>query len=69
MMKSKTTITLSTAAIAVAQLFASGPVLGTQEALKFGLHGSWGWHRGWWWHRHWWYVTNLRKMESSFQHF
>ncbi|MFY9794123.1 MAG: hypothetical protein WAJ93_00380 [Candidatus Nitrosopolaris sp.] len=62
MMKSKTTITLSTAAIAaVALLFATGPIVGSQQALAFGWggwHGGWGWHRHWWhggwgWHRHW----------------
>ncbi|MFY9868968.1 MAG: hypothetical protein WAK17_04560 [Candidatus Nitrosopolaris sp.] len=57
MMKSKTTITLSTAAIAaVALLFATGPIVGSQQALAFGWggwHGGWGWHHGWGWHRHW----------------
>ena len=36
MMKSKTIVTLSTAAIAaVALLFASGPIIGTQQALAY----------------------------------
>ncbi|MFY9798980.1 MAG: hypothetical protein WAJ93_25100 [Candidatus Nitrosopolaris sp.] len=49
-MKSKTTITLSIAAIAaVALLFATGPIVGNQQALAYG----WGWHHGWGWHRHW----------------
>jgi hypothetical protein len=44
MMNSKTTITLSAAAIAaVAILFASGPTVGTQQALAFGWHGGSGW--------------------------
>ncbi|MGB8935176.1 MAG: hypothetical protein WCC17_08730 [Candidatus Nitrosopolaris sp.] len=53
-MKSKTTITLSIAAIAaVALLFATGPIVGNQQALAYGWHGGWGWHHGWGWHRHW----------------
>jgi hypothetical protein len=64
MMKSKTTVALSTAAIAaVALLFAAGPLVGTQQALAYGWHGGWhggwhhgwGWHGGWGWHRHWWH--------------
>jgi len=39
MMKSKTTFALSTAAIAaVGQLFAAGPLVGTQQALAYGWH-------------------------------
>jgi hypothetical protein len=63
-MNTKTTITLSTTAIAaVVLLFASGPIVGSQQALAFGWggggwgggwHGGWGWHHGWGWHRHWW---------------
>jgi hypothetical protein len=61
MMKSKTTITLSIAAIAAAALlFATGPIVGNQQALAYGWggwHGGGGWHHGWhggWgWHRHW----------------
>ena len=46
-MNSKTTITLSTMAIAaVVLLFASGPVVGSQQALAFGWGGGgWGWHQ------------------------
>jgi hypothetical protein len=63
MMKSKTTITLSIAAIAAAALlFATGPIVGNQQALAYGWggwHGGGGWHHGWhggWgWHRHWWH--------------
>ena len=54
-MNSKTTITLSTAAIAaVVLLFAADPVVGSQQALAY-WHGGWhgGWHHGWGWHRHW----------------
>ena len=59
MMKTKTTITLSIAAIAAAALlFATGPIVGNQQALAYGW-GGWGWHHGWhggWgWHRHWWH--------------
>jgi hypothetical protein len=63
-MKSKTTLALSTAAMAaLALLFAAGPVVGTQQALAYqhggsGSHHDWGSHRPWWhprlwWHRHW----------------
>jgi hypothetical protein len=64
LMNTKTTITLSTTAIAaVVLLFASGPIVGSQQALAFGWggggwgggwHHGWGWHGGWGWHRHWW---------------
>jgi hypothetical protein len=62
LMNSKTTITLSISAIAaVVLLFASGPVVGSQQALAYGWYGGgwgwhhgWGWHGGWGWHRHWW---------------
>ena len=51
MMKSKTTITLSIAAIAgTALLFATGPIVGNQQALAYGWggwHGGGGWHHGW----------------------
>jgi Spy/CpxP family protein refolding chaperone len=54
MMKSKTTVALSTAAIAaVALLFAAGPLVGTQQALAYRWHGGWGWHHGWGWHGGW----------------
>ncbi|MGA9153046.1 MAG: hypothetical protein WBZ36_20910 [Candidatus Nitrosopolaris sp.] len=61
LMNSKTTISLSTMAIAaVVLLFASGPIVGSQQALAFlvvhpgwGWHHGWGWHGGWGWHRHW----------------
>jgi hypothetical protein len=60
MMKSKTTVALSIAAIsAVALLFAVGPLVGTQQVLAYGWYGGWhhgwGWHGGWGWHRHWWW--------------
>jgi hypothetical protein len=60
LMNSKTTITLSTMAIAaVVLLFASGPIVVSQQALAYpwggwGWHHGWGWHGGWGWHRHWW---------------
>ena len=51
MMKSKTTITLSIAAIAVRTLlFCTGPIVGNQQALAYGWggwHGGGGWHHGW----------------------
>src|SRR5215469_17519670 len=51
MMKSKTTVALSTAAIAaVALLFAAGPIVGTQQALAYGWGWHGGWHHGWGWH-------------------
>jgi hypothetical protein len=41
MMKSKTTITLSIAAIAAAALlFATGPIVGNQQALAYGWGGG-----------------------------
>jgi hypothetical protein len=44
MMKSKTTVALSIAAIAaVALLFTAGPIVGTQQALAYGSYGGWGW--------------------------
>jgi len=53
-MNSKTTITLSAAAIAaVAILFASGPIVGSQQALAFGWNGGLGWHQGSDWHHSW----------------
>jgi hypothetical protein len=45
-------ITLSIADIAaVVLLFATGPIVGSQQALAYGWHGGWGWHHGWGWHR------------------
>jgi len=63
-MKSKTTVALSTAAMAALALsFAAGLIVETQQALAYqhggsGLHHGWGshrpwWHPRWWWHRHW----------------
>ena len=50
MMNTRTAISLSSAAIAaVALLFGTGPIVGTQQALAFGWGG---WHGGWGWHRH-----------------
>jgi len=53
-MNSKTAITLSAAAIAaVAILFASSPIVGSQQALAFGSNGGLGWHQGSDWHHSW----------------
>jgi hypothetical protein len=51
LMNSKTTISLGTMAIAaVILLFASGPIVGSQQALAFVVvHSGWGWHHGWGW--------------------